>query len=198
MGGTFDPIHYGHLVAAEMARTEFALNQVLFVPTGLSPHKKQRRMTDAQIRYHMVEMAIRDNPQFIISSIELERRGPSYTVDTLKELQQIYLQHELFFITGTDALREIFDWHKAEEILTLTRFIAATRPGYGAQEFLTKMALEYPQFMKKIHVLEVPALAISSTDIRSRLAKGQPIRYLLPDEVYNYIQATSPYPSYSQ
>lgn len=187
MGGTFDPIHYGHLVAAEMARTEFALDKVLFIPNGVSPHKMRREITDAQTRYRMVEMAIRDNPEFTISRIEIERTGPSYAVDTLKELRQLYPHHALYFITGMDALQEIFDWHKAKEILELTEFIAATRPGYESRDFLLKIASEYPQFLPKIHLLEVPALAISSTDIRQRVARGQSIRYLLPKEAYTYI-----------
>lgn len=187
MGGTFDPIHFGHLVAAEMARTEFSLDKVIFVPTGMPPHKVRKKITLPDIRYAMVEIAIKDNPDFIISRIEIDREGISYTIDTLNELHRLYPGAGLFFITGTDALLEIFDWRCPEEIIKLTSFIAASRPGYEARDFLLKAETEHPQFLGKIHLLEVPALAISSTDVRQRVAKGKSIRYLLPEGVRAYI-----------
>jgi nicotinate-nucleotide adenylyltransferase len=193
IGGTFDPIHYGHLVAAETARTEFALNKVLFVPTGISPHKINQKITSPELRYKMVEAAIRDNPDFSLSRLEIERQGPSYTVDTLRELQRLYPEWELYFITGTDALREIFDWYQVDQVLNLTKFIAASRPGYKAQDFLLKIRTENPRFLDRINLLEVPALAISSTDIRSRVAKGQSIRYLLPEDVRVLIEKAKLY-----
>jgi nicotinate (nicotinamide) nucleotide adenylyltransferase len=188
MGGTFDPIHYGHLVAAEMARGEFKLNKVLFIPTGNPPHKNRRDISPGELRYKMVERAVQDNSAFDISALEIEREGPSYTVETLRILRRIWPEHELYFITGTDALREIFSWREYEEILTLIQFIGAARPGFDAGEFLLKVQQEHPEIHGRIHHLEVPALAISSTDIRSRVRNGQPIRYLLPEPVRLFIE----------
>jgi nicotinate-nucleotide adenylyltransferase len=188
MGGTFDPIHYGHLVAAEMARNEYKLSKVLFIPTGTPPHKNRNDISEASLRYEMVKLAIQDNEAFDISAIEIERKGPSYTVETLRVLRRMWPEHELYFITGTDALREIFSWREAEEILSLIQFIGAARPGFDATDFLLKVQHEHPEIRGRIHYLEVPALAISSTDIRSRVRNGQSIRYLLPEPVRLYIQ----------
>lgn len=193
MGGTFDPIHYGHLVAAEMARCEFALSKVLFIPTGTPPHKMGRAVTSSDLRYEMVKRSIQDNPTFEISMLEIERQGPSYTVETLKALRQAWPDYELYFITGTDALREIFFWREADVILTLTHFIGAARPGFDASDFLLNVQQEHPEIIGRIHYLEVPALAISSTDIRSRIRQGQPIRYLLPEPVRLFIQENGLY-----
>lgn len=188
MGGTFDPIHYGHLVAAEMARGEFNLSKVLFIPSGTPPHKIRRDVSTASLRYEMVELAIKDNPAFDLSALEIDRKGLSYTVDTLRILRRAWPEHELYFITGTDALLEIFSWREAEEILTMIQFIGAARPGFDARDFLLKVQQEHSETQEKIHYLEVPALAISSTDIRSRVSHGQPIRYLLPEPVRLFIQ----------
>ena len=188
MGGTFDPIHNGHLVAAEMARSEFNLSKVLFIPSGTPPHKDRSDISAADLRFKMIERAIQDNPAFDISALELERKGPSYTVDTLRVLRRTWPEHELYFITGTDALREIFSWREAEEILTMTEFIGAARPGFDASDFLLQVQQEHPETQGRIHYLEVPALAISSTDIRARVKRGQPIRYLLPEPVRHFIQ----------
>ena len=186
MGGTFDPIHYGHLVAAEMARTEFGLGRVLFMPTGTPPHKAGQRITPAESRLAMVELAIADNPSFEASRLEIERQGPSYTVDTLRQLKQARPEDELYFITGTDALRDLFSWHEPREILHLAHFIAASRPGFAAESML-EQASDDPLILTKVHLLEVPALAISSTDIRQRVSRGRSIRYLLPETVRDYI-----------
>lgn len=188
MGGTFDPVHYGHLVAAEMAREEFNLSKVLFIPSGKPPHKVREDISSAELRYEMVEQSIQDNPYFDISALEISRTGPSYTVETLREIRSAWPDHELYFITGSDALREIFTWRGAEEILLLTQFIGAARPGFDAREFLLTVHREYPQIKDRIHYLEVPALAISSTDIRLRVKSGKPIRYLLPETVRLFIK----------
>ena len=188
MGGTFDPIHYGHLVAAEMARGEFNLSKVLFIPSGTPPHKIRRDVSAANLRYEMVELAIKDNPEFDLSALEIERKGLSYTVETIRILRRTWPEHELYFITGTDALLEIFSWREAEEILTMIQFIGAARPGFDASDFLLKVQHEHPETQGRIHYLEVPALAISSTDIRSRVRHGQPIRYLLPEPVRLFLQ----------
>ncbi|HVJ50162.1 nicotinate-nucleotide adenylyltransferase [Desulfitobacterium sp.] len=188
MGGTFDPIHYGHLVAAEMARYEFNLEKVIFIPTGVPPHKIERKITSSEFRYQMVSLAIEDNAFFDVSRIEIERTGLTYTVDTIRLMQQEYHEYELYFITGADAFREIFTWRKANEILELTQFIGASRPGFDARVFLNQLQQELPELYERMHFLEVPALAISSTDIRSRVKKGQSIRYLLPEPVRIFIE----------
>lgn len=188
MGGTFDPIHYGHLVAAEMARAEFKLDKVLFIPTGTPPHKDRKDISEANLRYEMVKLAIQDNPAFDISALEIEREGPSYTVETLRLLRRRWPEHELYFITGSDALLEIFSWREAEEIFTMIEFIGAARPGFDASDFFLKVQHEHPETKGKIHYLEVPALAISSTDIRVRVRRGEPIRYLLPESVRLYLE----------
>lgn len=187
MGGTFDPIHYGHLVAAEMACSKFKLGKVLFIPTGTPPHKDRRDITAGGLRFEMIEGAIQDNPAFDISALELEREGLSYTVDTLRTLRRTWPEHELYFITGTDALREIFSWREADEILMMTEFIGAARPGFDASDFFLQVQQEHPEIQGRIHHLEVPALAISSTDIRARVKRGLPIRYLLPEPVRHFI-----------
>ncbi|SHH73992.1 nicotinate-nucleotide adenylyltransferase [Desulfosporosinus lacus] len=188
MGGTFDPIHYGHLVAAEMARAEFKLSKVLFIPTGTPPHKDRKDISAAEMRYEMVKLAIHDNPAFDISRVEIEREGPSYTVETLRVLRRDWPDHELYFITGSDALLEIFSWREAEEIFRLVQYIGAARPGFDASDFFLKVQQEHPETQGKIHYLEVPALAISSTDIRARVRRGEPIRYLLPETVRLYLE----------
>lgn len=188
MGGTFDPIHYGHMVAAETARSEFGLNQVLFIPTGMPPHKENRMITEANLRYEMVEMSIRSNRHFLVSRMEIDREGPTYTVDTLRIIHSIIPDVELFFITGTDALREVLTWREHEEILRLARIIGVSRPGYDSKNFIRKLSVNYPFTRDRITQIEIPALAISSTDIRMRVANNKPIRYLLPDEVRLFIK----------
>lgn len=193
MGGTFDPIHYGHLVAAETARDELGLDNVLFIPTGIPPHKINRRVTDANLRFAMVEMSIRNNKYFKVSRVEIERAGPTYTIDTLRILHSLFPEQELHFITGTDALRELFTWREPEEIIKLARIIGASRPGYESHGLLKSIYRKYPFTMNKISQLEIPALAISSTDIRSRVHKKRSIRYLLPDEVRLFIKENKLY-----
>jgi nicotinate-nucleotide adenylyltransferase len=187
MGGTFDPIHYGHLVAAEMARDKFNLSKVLFIPSKTPPHKDRRDISAADLRFEMLNLALEDNTAFDLSALEFEREGPSYTVDTLRILRRTYPDHELYFITGTDALREIFSWREADKILMMTEFIGAARPGFDASDFLLQVQQEHPEIQGRIHHLEVPALAISSTDIRARVKRGYPIRYLLPEQVRHFI-----------
>jgi len=187
MGGTFDPIHYGHLVAAEMARDRFNLSKVLFIPSRTPPHKDRRDISAAKLRFEMLKLALEDNPAFELSALEFEREGPSYTVDTLRILRRTWPDHDLYFITGTDALREIFSWREADKILMMIQFIGAARPGFDASDFLLKVQQEHPEIQGRIHHLEVPALAISSTDIRARVKQGYPIRYLLPEPVRHFI-----------
>lgn len=176
MGGTFDPIHYGHLVTAEEARYEFRLEKVIFIPAGRPPHKTGSHISDPRHRYTMVNMAIATNPYFHVSLLEMEREGISYTIDTIRHLRRIYPSAEIFFVTGADAVLEILGWKDVEELLSLCYFIAATRPGYRLEDL-----------KENIFYMEVPALAISSSEVRRRVQEGKPIKYLLPDAVEGYI-----------
>lgn len=193
MGGTFDPIHYGHMVAAETARIELGLDYVLFIPTGIPPHKLDRPVTEPSLRYEMVEMSIRSNKSFMLSGIEIKREGPTYTIDTLRILHELFPKQELYFITGTDALMELLTWKEPEEIVSLARIVGASRPGYDSYELLAEIEQKYPFIKGRISQLEIPALAISSTDIRERVRKNKSIRYLLPDEVRLFIKANQLY-----
>ena len=185
MGGTFDPVHHGHLVTAEEALWQFRLDEVVFVPTGQPWMKADRDVTDPEDRYLMTVIATASNPRFSVSRIEIERRGPTYTVDTLEELRaRMDGEVELFFITGADAILEIFEWKDPEELLSRANFIAATRPGYDIARFERRAPTSHPN----IAVMDIPALAISSTDIRRRVLEGEPIRYLVPEGVQTYIE----------
>lgn len=189
MGGTFDPIHIGHLVTAEEVRHEFNVDEVLFVPTGHPPHKSHINMTTCEHRYLMTVLATAANPYFKVSRIEIEREGVTYTVDTVKELKRIYGEEvELYFITGADAVHKILGWKESTELLQLCDFVAVTRPGYNKEELIRKVKMLNEQYESNIHFLEVPALAISSSDIRRRLMEMKPIKYLVPQEVENYIK----------
>lgn len=189
MGGTFDPIHHGHLASAETVRAEFGFDKIIFIPSGIPPHKDAKHVTDCERRYLMTSNAIASNDFFDISRIEIEREGNTYTIDTVKEIKQQYSHSntELYFITGADAVLEILTWYNAEELLQICSFIAITRPGYQNQKLSEQV--EYLRREKKANIffLEVPALAISSTDIRDRVQHGKPIKYLVPDSVENFI-----------
>jgi nicotinate-nucleotide adenylyltransferase len=183
MGGTFDPIHHGHLVAAEEARWQFQLDQVLFIPTG-QPWQKPVGVSPAEDRFQMTVIATASNPAFAVSRIEIDHPGPTYTVDTLQWLRSELGEHtRLYFITGADAVLQILTWKDREEVLALAEFIAATRPGYD----LAKLAERLPGSRERLHPMEIPMLAISSTEIRARVARGAPIRYLVPDGVVQYV-----------
>jgi nicotinate-nucleotide adenylyltransferase len=192
MGGTFDPIHHGHLVTAEEALWQFGLDEVAFVPTGQPWMKQDREVTSAEDRYLMTVIATASNPAFSVSRIEVDRRGPTYTVETLEQLQAEAKEPvELFFITGADAMLEIFHWKDPEEVLARAHLIAATRPGYELKRF----EAEAPSAHPNVSVMHIPALAISSTDIRRRVAEGEPIRYLVPEGVQTYIEKAALYRS---
>lgn len=184
MGGTFDPIHYGHLVAAEEALVQFNLDRVVFMPTGVPVRKTHRAVTSAEHRYLMTVVATASNPDFAVSRMEIERPGLTYTVDTMLALRAEHGRSaELYFITGADAVWEILTWKDSERLADVCTFIAATRPGYDLSRF------EQDEVAKRINVefMEVPALAISSTGIRERIADRRPVRYLLPEAVAAYI-----------
>ncbi|MCB5164772.1 nicotinate-nucleotide adenylyltransferase [Streptomyces bambusae] len=179
MGGTFDPIHHGHLVAASEVAALFHLDEVVFVPTGEPWQKSHRAVSPAEDRYLMTVIATASNPQFSVSRIDIDRGGPTYTIDTLRDLSALNGDADLFFITGADALAQILTWRDAEELFSLAHFIGVTRPGH----ILTDDGL--PE--GKVSLVEVPALAISSTDCRERVAQGDPVWYLVPDGVVRYI-----------
>jgi nicotinate-nucleotide adenylyltransferase len=182
MGGTFDPIHNGHLVAASEVQSWFGLDQVVFVPTGQPWQKADRRVTPAEHRYLMTVIATASNPRFTVSRVDIDRHGPTYTIDTLQELRRELPDAELFFITGADALAEIFTWRDAAELFELAHFVGCTRPGYEMDiRTLTGIPGE------RVTILEIPALAISSTNCRERMAAGEPVWYLVPDGVVQHI-----------
>jgi nicotinate-nucleotide adenylyltransferase len=188
MGGTFDPIHYGHLVAAEEAREAFGLEKIIFVPAGIPPHKVEGQVTPARHRYLMTLLAIMGNPGFEASRVDLDRGRVTYTVDTLTDLTEILPpETSMYFITGADAILEILTWKAPEQVLGLAEFIAVTRPGYGLDQLATALGPLYEPFQDRIHILEMPPMGISSTDLRRRLANGRSIRYLLPETVATYI-----------
>lgn len=187
MGGTFDPIHFGHLVTAEEALVQFNLDRVVFMPAGRPARKADVAVTSAEHRYLMSVIATAANPDFEVSRMEIDRPGITYTVDTLNALRDAHGPHaELFFITGADAVWEIVTWKDAERFSGLATFIAATRPGYDLDAARSVHAKELARL--DIHFIEVPALAISSTEIRDRVAERRPIRYLMPEAVASYIQ----------
>jgi len=177
MGGTFDPIHHGHLVAASEVAKSFDLEEVVFVPTG-EPWQK-RGVSASEHRYLMTVIATASNPRFTVSRVDIDRDGPTYTVDTLRDLHAAMPDAELFFISGADAVAQIFGWKDAEELWSLAHFIAVSRPGHELS--LSGLSGEH------VSLLEVPALSISSTDCRSRVARGYPVWYLVPDGVVQYI-----------
>ena len=179
MGGTFDPIHNGHLVAASEVAARFGLDEVVFVPTGQPTFKQDQDVTAAEHRYLMTVIATASNPRFTVSRVDVDRSGVTYTVDTLRDLKNERPDAELFFITGADAIAQILTWKDAEELFSMAQFVAVTRPGHA----LSIDGLPGD----RVHVLEVPALAISSTDVRARERAGQPVWYLVPDGVVQHI-----------
>ena len=177
MGGTFDPIHHGHLVAASEVAQSFDLDEVIFVPTGM-PYQKSG-VTESEHRYLMTVIATAANPRFNVSRVDIDRAGPTYTIDTLRDLRALHPDAELFFISGADAIAQILDWKDVRELWSLAHFVAVTRPGHQ----LSISGLPSTD----VSLLEVPALAISSTDCRSRVSRGFPVWYLVPDGVVQYI-----------
>jgi nicotinate-nucleotide adenylyltransferase len=188
MGGTFDPIHYGHLVAAEVSRAEFCLDKVIFMPSGRPPHKQQMRVTDAEQRYLMTVLAISSNPNFEVSRLEVDKDELTYTFDTVIDLRRIYGENtRIYFITGADAVLELLTWYRIRELLGICTFIAVTRPGFDKHDLEQKIGEITSKYNGEIICIEVPLLAISSTDIRERCRNGKTIKYLLPEDVEKYI-----------
>ncbi len=182
MGGTFDPIHHGHLVAASEVLAWFGLDEVVFVPTGQPYQKSDRRVSPAEHRYLMTVIATASNPRFTVSRVDIDRPGPTYTVDTLTDIAAQHSDTDLYFITGADALTEILGWRSAQEMFRLAHFVGCTRPGY----LMDSSSLDGMPG-DRVTVVEIPALAISSTDCRDRTERGEPVWYLVPDGVVQYI-----------
>ena len=179
MGGTFDPVHHGHLVAASEVAARFELDEVVFVPTGAPSFKQHQEVTEAEHRYLMTVIATASNPRFTVSRVDIDRAGLTYTVDTLTDLHAQRPDAELLFISSADAVEQILEWKEVDRLFELARFVAVTRPGH-------RMSIDgLPA--GRVDVLEVPALAISSTDVRARARAGKPVWYLVPDGVVQYI-----------
>ena len=190
MGGTFDPIHIAHLVAAEEAAWARHLDEVLFIPARQPPHKRGEPVTEAHHRLAMTREAVAGNPLFSLSTIEMDREGPSFTVDTLRELHTPGV--DLSFIVGMDSLRDLPTWHDPAGILGLAEIVAVYRGGIDTVD-LSQLAAALPAVKRRVHVVPIPALDVSSTDIRARVAAGQPIRYLVPNAVVEYIEKNGLY-----
>jgi nicotinate-nucleotide adenylyltransferase len=180
MGGTFDPIHHGHLVAASEVGHAFDLDEVVFVPTGQPWQKDGRKVAPAEDRYLMTVIATASNPRFSVSRVDIDRPGPTFTIDTLRELRSLRGEDaEFFFITGADALSQMMSWQDAADLFKLAHFVGVTRPGHR----LSSAGLPSDQ----VSLIEIPALSISSTECRQRVAAGEPVWYLVPDGVVQYI-----------
>ncbi|MCK6161213.1 nicotinate-nucleotide adenylyltransferase [Corynebacterium simulans] len=188
MGGTFDPIHNGHLVAASEAAYRFQLDQVVFVPTGQPWQKAGRDVTAAEHRYLMTMVATASNPRFTVSRVDIDREGPTYTIDTLRDLRELFPDAELYFITGADSLASIMSWRDWEVMLEMANFVGVTRPGYELSKDMLPLGSQ-----TGIELIEIPAMAISSTDCRKRAGEGEPVWYLVPDGVVQYIAKNNLY-----
>lgn len=182
MGGTFNPIHYGHLIASQEVKEKLGLDKIIFIPSAHPPHKDERELAPASHRLNMLKLALGKDPYFSISTLEIDRGGKSYSFQTMRALSKIYgPKAEFFFILGTDAIRDIFTWKKVDEFLSLCRLIVINRPGFSIRHLKKKM----PPF----HFVRVTPVAISSRAIRKRVEQGKPIRYLVPEKVEFYIKS---------
>ncbi len=185
IGGTFDPVHHGHLVLAECAREHYELDLVLIMPNRLSPLKEQDEVTTGEDRYIMVELAVADNPHFVVCRHELEQPGPSYSIDTIRAVRKALPgDTQLIFVTGADAILEFLDWREPEAILDEAQVVTALRPGFDREMIRSALGEERAS---RIDILDMPAVGICSTDIRRRVSRGQSIRYLTPAAVIGYI-----------
>lgn len=193
MGGTFNPIHIGHLIIAEETRKKIDLDKIIFIPTGQPPHKDQNKLVSALDRYIMTILATSENKHFIVSDIETNRKEISYTIDTIKILNEIYSESELFFITGADSILDIENWKDTKELLNMCTFIAATRPGYNVDEVNTQIENLEKKYNKAISSLTIAPIDVSSTQIRKRIKENKTIKYMTTDSVINYIKNKSLY-----
>lgn len=193
MGGTFNPIHIGHLSMAEEIRKSFHLDKILFIPTGNPPHKSIDNLASAEDRYMMTVLATISNEYFSVLDIESKRKGTSYTIDTIKELKENYPESEIYFITGADAILEIEKWKDTKGLLNMCKFIAATRPGYNIKELMSGINGLEKKYNKKINLASIAPLDVSSSGIRDRLEIGKTIKYMVPDMVIDYINKRNIY-----
>ncbi len=180
LGGTFDPIHLGHLVLAEQSREKLRLDRVIFIPSASPPHKTRQKLSLAQDRFRMTKLALAGNPKFSVSDMELKRDGLSYTVDTLKELKRIYRNSDIYFLTGSDVLDEIHTWKEPEQIYKQAKVVIAIRPGFDRFDPENHIA-------QKSIIVPITGVDVSSTQIREKVRKGKSIRYLVPVKVEEYI-----------
>ncbi|MBZ2175358.1 nicotinate-nucleotide adenylyltransferase [Schnuerera sp. xch1] len=188
MGGTFDPIHNGHLILAEYSRISFNLNKILFIPTGNPPHKNSEDISPNRYRYDMTLLAISTNMNYYLSTIEIERKGVTYTIDTIKYLKSKFEDAEFYFILGADSLYKIHKWKNYEELLSLCNFIVARRPNHNNKKLEKRKDDLNTKYNSSIHILEAPLIDISSTQIRERIRNGLSIKYLVPRSVEAYIE----------
>jgi nicotinate-nucleotide adenylyltransferase len=187
IGGTFDPIHYGHLAAAEEARVKVELEKVVFVVAGVPPHKLDEEVTPVEHRLAMVDLGIQSNPYFELSRVDVDRPGPSYTVDTMSILQERFGEDtELFFVMGLDSLVELPTWHEPDRLVRLCRLVAVSRPGFDVD--LAGLESEVPGLASRLEIIDMPEVDISSTDLQRRVREGLPIKYQVPEQVERYIR----------
>lgn len=186
IGGTFDPIHYGHLAAAEEVRARMSLTKVLFVVAGIPPHKLDEEVTPVEHRLAMVELGIASNPHFEISRVDVDRPGPSYSVDTISILLEQYGQNtEMFFIMGLDSLVEVPTWRQPQRLIQLCHLVAVTRPGFDVD--MRRLEASVPGISSRVEIIDMPELDISSSDLQRRVSEGLPIKYQVPEKVERYI-----------
>lgn len=192
-GGTFDPVHMGHLALAERVRSDMAVTKVIFVPANKPPHKTSQRVTSGRHRLNMLKEAIKDNPGFEVSEVELLRDGPSYTVDTMRYFAALYPKEQLFFLMGMDSLLELDTWKDVDIILDLCHLLVVTRPGYTldrGEERFKRLPLK---LWERTRFLTMPGLDIASREIRERIREGKSVRYLIPEGVLKYIEENDIY-----
>lgn len=193
-GGTFDPVHFGHLLVAEVLRDRFGLDKILFIPTGLPPHKDLLNVTSAEHRYKMLKEAISTNTCFEASRIEIDRKGLTYTFDTLSELKNLYSHDtDLYFIIGADVVNDILMWKNFEKVFSICEFIAVLRPEHNKNEFDNAVGFLRSKYMAKIHVGDIPLIGISSTMVREAVRSNRSIKYMVPECVEDYIRRNNLY-----
>ena len=187
LGGTFDPLHMGHLVMAEVARDRCDLDEVLFVPSGVPPHKDADIVSAGRDRYIMALLATLTHPQFSVDRTDLDRTGPSFTVDTLSHLRNEFKECQCYFIMGADSLLDLPNWHQPDRLLRENEIIVASRPGWRLEAAERILGSLYTEHRDRIHIIEIPGIDLSSREIRSKIARGESVRYLVPDLVLSYI-----------
>jgi len=193
MGGTFDPIHLGHLILAEETRIQLNLDKVIFIPTGEPPHKKTKSVLEPIHRYEMTLLATADNPHFQVSALEINKEGVSYTIDTIKHLRSLYSNSTFYFITGADSLVNITSWRNADELLTLCKFVTTKRRGIPNSELDDAVNKINQTFRDTVYLLSIPYIEVSSTEVRNRVKNGESIKYYVPDSVETYIRKNNFY-----